>query len=95
MRTAGKKRANSARRRPADLKSVLMALTLVLGVSGDQGNLHPFPEFFYVLEGNLSIGYWNNQGVTEWDACEAGESLVVQPNAPHTFFTRVNIRAAC
>ena len=35
---------------------------------------HPFPEFFYVLEGNLSIGYWNNQGVTEWDACEAGES---------------------
>jgi hypothetical protein len=33
MRTAGKKRANSARRRPADLKSVLMALTLVLGVS--------------------------------------------------------------
>src|SRR5277367_1057122 len=25
---------------------------------------HPFPEFFYVLEGNLSIGYWNNQGVT-------------------------------
>ena len=88
MRTAGKKRANSARRRPADLKSVLMALTLVLGVSGDQGNLHPFPEFFYVLEGNLSIGYWNNQGVTEWDACEAGESLVVQPNAPHTFFNK-------
>jgi len=39
MRTAGKKRANSARRRPADLNSVLMALTLVLGVSGDQGNL--------------------------------------------------------
>ena len=33
MRTAGKKRANSARRRPADLNSVLMALTLVLGVS--------------------------------------------------------------
>ena len=33
MRTAGKKRANSARRRPADLKSVLMALTLVFGVS--------------------------------------------------------------
>ena len=33
MRTGGKKRANSARRRPADLNSVLMALTLVLGVS--------------------------------------------------------------
>jgi mannose-6-phosphate isomerase-like protein (cupin superfamily) len=49
---------------------------------------HPFPEFFYVLEGNLSMEYWNNQGVTEWDACEAGESLVVQPNAPHTFFNK-------
>jgi len=49
---------------------------------------HPFPEFFYVLEGNLSIGYWNNQGVTEWDACEAGESVVVQPNAPHAFFNK-------
>jgi hypothetical protein len=33
MRTAGKKRANSARRRPADLNSVLMALTFVSGVS--------------------------------------------------------------
>jgi hypothetical protein len=33
MRTAGKKRANSTRRRPADLNSVLMALTLVFGVS--------------------------------------------------------------
>jgi hypothetical protein len=41
-----------------------------------------------VLEGTLAIGYWNNQGVTEWDACEAGESLVVQPNAPHTFFNK-------
>ena len=49
---------------------------------------HPFAEFFYVLEGTLAIGYWNNQGVTEWDACEAGESLMVQPNAPHTFFNK-------
>jgi quercetin dioxygenase-like cupin family protein len=49
---------------------------------------HPFAEFFYVLEGTLAIGYWNNQGVTEWDTCEAGESLMVQPNAPHTFFNK-------
>ena len=49
---------------------------------------HPFAEFFYVLEGTLAIGYWNDQGVTEWDACEAGESLMVQPNAPHTFFNK-------
>jgi quercetin dioxygenase-like cupin family protein len=49
---------------------------------------HPFAEFFYVLEGNLSIRHWNNQGVTEWDVCEAGESLLVQPNAPHAFFNK-------
>ena len=30
----------------------------------------------------------HNQGVTEWDTCEAGESLMVQPNAPHSFFNK-------
>ena len=45
MRTAGKKRANSARRRPADLKSVLMALTLVLGVSAIRATCTPFQSF--------------------------------------------------
>ena len=35
---------------------------------------HPFPEFFYVLEGNLSIGYWNNKGATEWTRARPGES---------------------
>ena len=38
---------------------------------------HPFAEFFYVLEGTLSIGHWNSQGAAEWDVYEAGESLVV------------------
>ena len=36
----------------------------------------------------LSIAYWNSQGVTEWDVYEAGESLMVQPNAPHSFFNK-------
>jgi quercetin dioxygenase-like cupin family protein len=49
---------------------------------------HPFAEFFYVLEGTLSIGHWNSQGDAEWDVYEVGESLVVQPNAPHTFFNK-------
>jgi quercetin dioxygenase-like cupin family protein len=49
---------------------------------------HPYAEFFYVLEGKLSIGHWNSQGAVEWDVYEAGESLVVQPNAPHTFFNK-------
>ncbi len=57
---------------------------------------HPFAEFFYVLEGTLAIGYWNNQGVTEWDACGAGESLMVQPGARLIrSSTRVSVRAAC
>jgi quercetin dioxygenase-like cupin family protein len=49
---------------------------------------HPFAEFFYVLEGTLSIGHWNSQGAAEGDVYEAGESLVVQPNAPHSFFNK-------
>src|ERR1700753_4022632 len=49
---------------------------------------HPFAEFFYVLEGTLAIGSWNNQGAVEWDVYESGESLVVQPNAPHTFLNK-------
>jgi quercetin dioxygenase-like cupin family protein len=49
---------------------------------------HPFPEFFYVLEGTLAIGSWNSRGGTEWDVYESGESLMVQPNAPHAFFNK-------
>ena len=49
---------------------------------------HPFAEFFYVLEGTLAIGSWNSQGTAEWNVYESGESLVVQPNAPHTFFNK-------
>lgn len=49
---------------------------------------HPFAEFFYVLEGDRSIAYWNSERATKWDTCEAGESLMVQPNAPHSFFNK-------
>ena len=63
----------------------IFEMTVVPGM-GIPLHRHPFAEFFYLLEGDLSIGYWNNQGVTEWDKCEAGESLMVQPNAPHSFF---------
>ena len=49
---------------------------------------HPFAEFFYVLEGTLAFGSWNSQGAAEWNVYESGESLVVQPNAPHTFFNK-------
>ena len=49
---------------------------------------HPFAEFFYVLEGTLAIGSWNSEGAAEWDVYGSGESLVVQPNAPHAFFNK-------
>ena len=49
---------------------------------------HPFPEFFYVLDGNLSFGCWNESGVADWIDCSAGESLLAPPNAPHTFLNR-------
>ena len=48
-------------------------MTVVPGM-GIPLHKHPFAEFFYVLEGMLSIAYWNNQGAAEWDMCEAGES---------------------
>jgi hypothetical protein len=31
---------------------------------------------------------WNSQGAAEWNVYESGESVVVQPNAPHTFFNK-------
>ena len=49
---------------------------------------HPFAEFFYVLEGTLSIQHWNSQGAAEWNSYEVGESALVPPNAPHSFFNK-------
>jgi len=62
-------------------------MTVVPGM-GIPLHKHPFAEFFYVLEGTLSIAHWNSQGAAEWDVYEGGESVVVQPNAPHTFFNK-------
>ena len=41
-----------------------------------------------MLEGTLSIAHWDDQGAAEWDLYEAGESVLVQPNAPHAFFNK-------
>ena len=34
------------------------------------------------------LGIGTTRASTEWDACEAGESLMVQSNAPHSFFNK-------
>ncbi len=49
---------------------------------------HPYPEFFYLLEGKLDFGWWNDAGVAEWMTCGAGTSVLAPPNAPHTFFNK-------
>ena len=47
---------------------------------------HPFPEFFYLLEGKLDFCRWSDAGVADWVTCGAGASVLAPPNAPHTFF---------
>jgi quercetin dioxygenase-like cupin family protein len=47
---------------------------------------HPYPEVFYVLEGQIDFARMTSEGMQEWIPCDAGESVVVSPNAPHTFF---------
>lgn len=49
---------------------------------------HPYPEFFYLLEGNLDFCRWNDDGAAEWTMCSAGDSVLAPPNAPHTFFNK-------
>lgn len=46
---------------------------------------HPYPEFFYVLDGRLDFAYMTDAGAVEWLSCTAGESVMAPPNAPHTF----------
>ena len=45
---------------------------------------HPFAEFFYVLEGSINFGRLNTEGALEWLTCNAGESVLVPANAPHS-----------
>lgn len=47
---------------------------------------HPYPEFFYVLEGRVDFGRLSAGGVQEWIQAAAGESVTVPSNAPHAFF---------
>ena len=49
---------------------------------------HPYPEFFYLLEGKLDFCRWNDDGVAEWQTCSVGDSVLAPPNAPHTFFNK-------
>jgi quercetin dioxygenase-like cupin family protein len=49
---------------------------------------HPFAESFYVLQGQLDFGRLNEQGRQEWLACDAGDSVVAPPNAPHAILNR-------
>lgn len=46
---------------------------------------HPYPEFFYVLDGQLDFACLNDEGTVIWLSCTAGESVMAPPNAPHAF----------
>ena len=60
-------------------------MTLAPG-SGIPLHQHPFPECFYVLEGQVDFARLTEESVQEWISCSAGDSVVASPNAPHTFF---------
>ncbi len=49
---------------------------------------HPYPEFFYVLEGKLDFSRWNDDGEAEWITCGPGATVLAPPNAPHTVFNK-------
>ncbi len=49
---------------------------------------HPYPEFFYVLEGRVDFGRLGADGAQEWLQATAGESVTVPSNAPHAFQNR-------
>jgi len=49
---------------------------------------HPFAEFFYVVDGTVDFGRWNDTGTAEWMRCDARASVLAPPNAPHTFFNK-------
>jgi quercetin dioxygenase-like cupin family protein len=44
---------------------------------------HPYPEFFYVLEGSLDFERIGGDSLKEWIRCHEGESVNVPINAPH------------
>ncbi len=46
---------------------------------------HPYPEFFYVLDGKVDFSRLSDEGAVEWMSCGGGASVMAPPNAPHTF----------
>jgi quercetin dioxygenase-like cupin family protein len=44
---------------------------------------HPYPEFFYVLDGTLDFARLGSDGLLEWVRCRSGESVNAPINAPH------------
>ncbi len=51
---------------------------------------HAYPEFFYVLEGQVDFGRMGADGRQEWLQVTAGESVTVPINAPHAFHNRTD-----
>jgi quercetin dioxygenase-like cupin family protein len=48
-------------------------------------HVHPYAEFFMVLEGEVSFASLDDEGATRWTVCKAGDSVNAPANAPHTF----------
>ena len=54
---------------------------------------HPYPEFFYVLDGCLDFERIGSDSQKEWIRCHEGESVHVPINAPHGCANRSDRRA--
>ncbi|AGY57677.1 cupin domain-containing protein [Gloeobacter kilaueensis] len=46
-------------------------------------HIHPYAEFFYVLDGSLDFGRIGSDSRQEWLRCHEGESVHAPINAPH------------
>ena len=53
-------------------------------------HMHPFAEFFYVLEGRIDIIGVDDQGAVEWTTVAEGESANAAINAPHGLMNRTD-----
>ena len=53
-------------------------------------HMHPFAEFFYVLEGRLDVMGIDDRGALEWMPVAEGESANAAINAPHGLMNRTD-----
>ena len=53
-------------------------------------HMHPFAEFFYVLEGRVDVMGVDDQGTVEWTPLAEGESANAAINAPHGLMNRTD-----